>query len=56
MDIKSLKIKTKTTYNLNDIFYINDFDVNSLKIIKRKSKIDANIYHIGYVFNLIIML
>ena len=51
MDIKSLKIKTKTTYDLNDIFYINDFDVNSLEIIKRESKIDANIYHIGYIFN-----
>ena len=51
MDIKSLKIKTKTTYDLNDIFYINDFDVNSLEIIKRESKIDANIYHIEYIFN-----
>ena len=27
MDIKSLKIKAKTAYDLNDIFYINDFDV-----------------------------
>ena len=47
MDIKSLEIKTKTTYGWDDIFYINDFDVNSLEIIKRESKIGANIYHTG---------
>ena len=35
MDIKSLEIKTKTNYNWDDIVYINDFNVNSLKIIKR---------------------
>ena len=56
MDIKSLEIrlleiKTKTTYDWDDIFYINDFDVNSLEIIKRESKIGANIYHIGCAFN-----
>ena len=51
LEIRSLEIKTKTTYDWDDIFYINDFDVNSLEIIKRESKIDANIYHIGYVFD-----
>ena len=49
MDIKSLKIKTKTNYNWDDIVYINDFDVNSLETIKRESRIGANIYYIGYV-------
>ena len=49
MDIKSLEIKTKTNYNRNDIVYINDFNVNSLEIIKRESRIGANIYYIGYV-------
>ena len=49
MDRKSLKMKTKTNYNWDDIVYINDFNVNSLEIIKRESKIDANIYYIGYV-------
>ena len=49
MDIKSLVIKTKTNYNCDDIVYINDFDVNSLEIIKRESRIGANIYYIGYV-------
>ena len=49
MDIKSLEIKTKTNYNWDDIVYINDFDVNSLEIIQRESRIGANIYYIGYV-------
>ena len=51
MDIKSLEIKTKTNYNCDDIVYINDFNVNSLRIIKRESRIGANIYYIGYVLN-----
>ena len=51
MNIQSLKIKTKTNYNWDDIVYINDFDVNLLEIIKRESRTDANIYYIGYVLN-----
>ena len=51
MDIKSLEIKTKTNYNLDYIFYIDDFDVNSSEIIKRESRIGANIYYIGYVLS-----
>ena len=35
MDIKSLEIKTKNNYNWDDIIYINDFDANSLEIIKK---------------------
>ena len=50
MDIKSLEIKTGANYNWDDIVYINDFDEDSLKIIKRESKIGVKIYHIGYVF------
>ena len=49
MNIKSLEIKTETNYNWDDIVYINDFNVNSLEIIKRESRICANIYYIGYV-------
>ena len=51
MNIESLKIKTKTNYNWDDIVYINDFDVNLLEITKRESRIGANIYYIGYVLN-----
>ena len=52
MDIKSLKIKTKTSYNWNNIIYINDFDVSTIEIIKRESKIGVNICYIGYVLKL----
>ena len=52
MNIKSLNIKTKTNYNWDDIVYINDFDVNTLEIIKRELKISVNIYYIGYVVEL----
>ena len=51
MDIESLKIKTRTNYNWDDIFYINDFDSNLLEVIKRESRIGANTYYIGYVLN-----
>ena len=44
MDIKLLEIKNKTKCNWDDIVYINDFNMNSLEIIKRESRIGANIY------------
>ena len=50
MDIEQLKIKTKVNYNWDDIVYINDFDKDSLEIIRRESKIGFNIYYIGYIF------
>ena len=49
MDNESLKIKTRTNYNWDDIVYINDFDSSLLEVIKRESRISANIYYIGYV-------
>ena len=52
MVIESLKIKTKSNYDWDDILYIYDFDVNLVKIIKRESRIGANIYYIGYVLEL----
>ena len=36
LEIKSLEIKNKTNYDWDDIIYINDFDANSLEIIKRE--------------------
>ena len=48
MDMEPLKIKSKANYNLDDIIYINDFDEDSLEIIKRESKIGVNIYYIKY--------
>ena len=46
MDINSLEIKNKTTYVINNISHIDDFNVNSLKVTKKESRIDANIYYI----------
>ena len=46
MDIKSLEIKNKTNYVISNISYIDDFNVNSLRVTKKESRIDANIYYI----------
>ena len=35
MGINSLDIKDKTNYDLENICYVDDFDVNSLIIIKK---------------------
>ena len=51
LEIKSLEIKNKTNYDWDDIIYINDFDANLLEIIKRESRIGANIYYIRYVLH-----
>ena len=52
MVINSLEIKNKTNYDLDNIGYIGDFDVNSLKITKKESRIDANIYYTKCALNL----
>ena len=49
MNIEPLKIKTKTNYDWDNAVYIYDIDLNSIEIIKRESKIGANIYYIGYI-------
>ena len=45
MVINSLEIKNETNYDLDNIGYIDDFDVNSLKITKKESRIGVNIYY-----------
>ena len=55
MSINSLEIKGKTNYNLDNICYIDDFDVNSLKITKQESRIGANIYYTRCALNLMIL-
>ena len=49
MVVKSLKIKNKSTYYWDDMIYLDNFDVNFVKIVKRESRIDADIYYLGYV-------
>ena len=46
MNINSLEIKNKTTYVINNISYIDDFNVNSLRVTEKESRTDANIYYI----------
>ena len=52
MVINSLEIKDKTNYDLDNICYIDDFDVNSLKITEKESRIGANIYYTRCALNL----
>ena len=51
MNIESLKLKTKTNYNWDDIVYIYYIDVKLIKAIKRESRIGVDIYYIGYVLD-----
>ena len=53
MGINSLEIKHKTNYDLDNICYIDDFDVNSLKITKKESRIGGNIYYTRCALNLV---
>ena len=52
MAINSLEIKNKTNYDLDNICYIDDFDINSLKITKKESRIGVNIYYTRCALNL----
>ena len=52
MGINSLEIKNKTNYDLDNICYVDDFGVNSLKITKKESRIGANIYYTRCALNL----
>ena len=51
MVIKSLKIKNQSCYYWNDIIFIDDFDIKFVKINKRESRIEADIYYISYAVN-----
>ena len=51
MDINSLEIKNKTNYDSDNICYIDDFNVTSLKVAKKESRIGANIYYIRCALN-----
>ena len=52
MNISSLKIKNKTNYDSDTISHINDFDVNSLVVSKKESRIRVNIYYTRFDLNL----
>ena len=52
MNISSLKIKNKFNYDSDTISHINDFDVNSLVVSKKESRIGVNIYYTRCNLNL----
>ena len=52
MGINSLEIKDKTNYDFDNICYIDDFDVNLLRITKKESRIITNIYYTRCALNL----
>ena len=52
MGINSLEVKDKTNYDFDNICYIDYFDVNSLRITKKESRIGANIYYTRCALNL----
>ena len=52
MGINSLEIKDKNDYDFDNICYIDDFDVNSLRITKKESIVGANIYYTRCALNL----
>ena len=49
MSIESLKTKNQSYYYLNDIVFIDDFDIKYFKINKRESRVGIDIYYIGYI-------
>ena len=49
--VESLKIKNESSYYWNDVVYLDDFNVDLIKIVRRESRIDVDIYYIGYVVN-----
>ena len=51
MVVKSLKLKSTSYYFWNDIIYLDDFDVKLVKVVRRESRIDADIFYIGYKVN-----
>ena len=52
MNINSLEKKSKTNYDSDNISHIDDFDVNSLVVSKKESRIDVNIYYTKCAINL----
>ena len=51
MVVDSLKIKNESCYYWDDMVYLDDFNVHLIKIVGRESRIDVDIYYIGYIVN-----
>ena len=51
MNVKSLEIKNTSYYYYDDIVHADEFDKSLIKVDKRESRIDADIYYISYIVN-----
>ena len=51
MAMESLKIRNESTFDWNDMIYLNKFDSRMLKRTKRGNRENNNIYYISYVKN-----
>ena len=51
MSVKSLKIKNESIFYSNDVIQLNNFGSRLLKINKRESRQNNNIYYISYKIN-----
>ena len=51
MAAKSLKIKNESMFYPNDMIQLNNFDCQLLKINKRESRENNNIYYVSYKIN-----
>ena len=49
MVVQALKLKNHSYYFWNDIIYIEDFDRKLLKLVRRESRVNIDIYYIGYI-------
>ena len=48
MTLKSLKVKNELCYCWDDMIYLGDFNEKFAKVVKRESRIDADIYYVSY--------
>ena len=48
MTLKSLKVKNESCYCWDDMIYLEDFDEKFVKVVKRESRIDADIHYVSY--------
>ena len=48
MALKSLKVKNESVYYWDDMIYLEDFEDKFVRVVKRESRIDADIYYVSY--------
>ena len=48
MTLKSIKVENESCYCWDDMIYLEDFDEKLVKVVKRESRIDADIYYVSY--------